>query len=247
MQKVYRVEYAGRRVRYSFLCPLTKHLFRDFIAEDGGGECDIRLTPELLEAARKLLPARMRDEYVEYRALIEPTARKLLEFGMCIFHSAAFVREGRAWLLTAPSGVGKTTQYLNWQRLFPNEIEMICGDMPVLERAEDGIIVHATSWCGKERIGKRGLSAPLAGVVLLEQANENRLEPLPPHDAIMPFFEQFIVRPETEKEIRELASVMDTLVGSVPLYRFANLGDDASTNLLRELTNEVKGAPNDKI
>lgn len=233
MKRVFAVEYAGHEVRYSFLCRRTWLNFRSYIRPVAGEEFDICATPELMERGRKLLPE-YRDDYVEYRLLIELTSRHLLKWGCCIFHSAAFVCQGKAWLLAAPSGTGKTTQFLNWQRLHPGEIEMITGDMPVIEPREDGtVMIHSTPWCGKENFGNKDLRAPLGGVILLEQGGENRLEPLEPREAVIPFFNQAIVTPGTETEIRALAKVMDRLIGAGKLAKFINKGDDPSTEMLR--------------
>ena len=166
--------------------------------------------------------------------MIGLTAKELLKYDCSIFHCVSLSWKGKAFLLTAPSGTGKTTQYLNWQRLFPSEITMICGDMPVLERREDGSVwAHPSSWNGKEKIGSR-LCAPVAGIVLLEQGKENHILPLSSRDAVMPFFEQFVVRPDTEEQIRALARLMDQMLRNIPCFKFVNLGDDASTTLLRE-------------
>ncbi len=238
-KRVFEVEYAGHPVRYSFLFPGTRFHFRDYIRAAGGEEYDIRISPELVELGRKELPEDSSDSYVEYRIMISETARELLRYGCCIFHSAAFIFRGYAWLLTAPSGVGKTTQFLNWQRLHPGEVEMITGDMPVLEPRDDGsIMIHSTSWCGKENYGKKGLCAPLAGVVLLEQGEKNELSPLPARDAIFPFFRQFMVQPETEEQCRSLSDLMDCLLSTVPLCKLINLGDDESTEMIRETFNK---------
>ena len=234
MENVYEVEYAGRPIRYSFRFPLTKYYFREYVRRSEGEGFDARVSDELFEKGRAVLPEEMNDPSVEYRLLIALTIEKLLERDCCLFHSVAFVYRGRAWLLTAPSGTGKTTQFLNWQRAFPGEIEMICGDMPVLALRGGRISVHSSSWCGKENMGRRGLSAPLAGVVLLEQADRNELLPLEPHDALYPFFSQMLVRPETEEQIMGLARIMDSLLSGYPLMRFKNLGDDASTAMLRD-------------
>ncbi len=234
MKRVYAVEYAGHVVRYSFLCRRTWLYFRSYIRPAIGEEFDVCATPELMELGRKLLPEDSTDEYVEYRLLIELTALHLLRYDCCIFHSAAFVFRGRAWLLAAESGVGKTTQFLNWQRLHPGEIEMISGDMPVIEaRADGSVFVHSTSWCGKECIGTKGLSAPLGGVVLLEQENENTVAPIGPADAIFPFFAQFMVRPENEEQILALSHLIERMLENAKLFKFTNLGDDSSTEMLR--------------
>ena len=111
---------------------------------------------------------------------------------------------------------------------------MISGDMPVLERREDGSIwAHPSPWNGKEKIGNR-ICAPIAGIVLLEQGKENAVTPLSAGDALRPFFNQFIVHPETEEQIRALARLMDQMLRNIPCFKLVNRGDDASTALLRE-------------
>lgn len=243
-QRVFEVKYGPNKLRYSFLYLSTVFHFRNYIHLAEGEDYDIRIGPELMEIGRKQLEPGSTDSYVEYRIMISETARELLRFGACIFHSVAFVYRGRAWLLTAPSGVGKTTQFLNWQRQHPGEIEMICGDMPVLAPEEDERIhVYSTSWCGKENMGNKELTAPLAGIVLLEQGGENRISPLPPSDCVMPFFRQFVVLPETEEQCLALTGLMSKVLESVPVWKLVNLGDAASTEMLRDAFNTMMDGP----
>lgn len=233
-RRIFEIKYAGHTIRYAFQYPATRWRFRNYLQPSNAEEYDILATPERIEAIRTAMPEGSANAYVEYRSLIDLTSLVLLQYNCCILHAVSFLWRGYAWLLTAPSGTGKTTQYNNWQRLFPGEITMICGDMPVLEGRKDGSIwVYPTSWNGKEDLGTRGLSAQVAGVVLLEQGGSNHIAPLPPRDAIFPFFSQFLVRPTTEDEILALGGLMDQLLRSVPVWKLRNLGDDASTELLR--------------
>ena len=232
--KIFEIQYANYFVRYAFHYPGTRWIFRDYLQPSEAETYDVLSSLERIERARSLLPTDSTDAYVEYRTLIGLTAKELLKYDCCIFHCASFVWKGKAFLLTAPSGTGKTTQYFNWQRLFPGEITMISGDMPVLERREDGSVwAHPTSWNGKENIGNR-ICAPVGGIVLLQQGKENRIAPLSARDAILPFFNQFIVRPETEEQIHALARLMDQMLQNVPCFKLVNQGEDASTILLRE-------------
>ncbi len=241
---IFRVKYAGHELRYLFHYDETRYNFRDYAYFCRDDEYDICASNEVIEPVRRILPADASEGYIEYRAMISITARELLRFGACIFHSVAFVYRGRAWLLTAPSGVGKTTQFLNWQRQHPGEIEMICGDMPVLAPEADGRIhVYSTSWCGKENMGNKELTAPLAGIVLLEQGSENQLSPLPPADCVMPFFRQFVVLPETEEQCLALTGLMSKVLESVPVWKLVNLGDAASTEMLRDAFNTMMDGP----
>ena len=252
MNKIYQVEYAGYKVRYSFLFPTTQYYFREYLESAEGEEYDIRITNELMEIGRKYLPEGSSDGYVEYRLLIERTALELLRWGCCIFHAAAFVFRGYAWLLAAPSGTGKTTQFLNWQRLHFGELEMITGDMPVIEPVSDGsVMIHSTSWCGKENLGRKGLCAPLGGIVILEQGEHNVLSGVSTSDAVRAFFRQFMVRPETDKQILALAKLAEQMLIAAPVKKLLNLGDDGSTELMREWisdrADELIGGKREKV
>ncbi len=245
-KKVFQLNYAGHPVRYAFLNPVTRFHLRPWPGPVEGEEPDVAATRELLDRVRVYFPEGTADDFLEYRCMIGLTAKSLLRYGCCIFHAVSFVWRGRAWLLTAPPETGKTTQYLNWQRLFPGEIAMISGDMPVLEGREDGSVwVHPSSWNGKEDL-HGGDSAPLGGLVLLEQGKEDRIGPLSPREAVIPLLKQFMVVPETEEEIRSLASLLDRMLRAAPCWKMVNLGGDASTRLLREtfLAGMEKGVEN---
>lgn len=243
--RVYQLNYAGHPVRYSFLEPKTRYMLRPLPRRVEGVPADVRATRELLELVRPQFPEDTTDSYLEYRCLIGLTGLSLLRFGCCVFHGVAFLWRGRAWLLTAPPETGKTTQFLNWQRLYPGEIEMISGDMPVMESREDGSVwVHPSSWNGKENItGTR--SGRLAGVVLLRQGSEDRIAPLPVHDAIIPLMRQFIAVPETEGEIRALTGLTERLIKAAPLWELVNRGGNESTELLRRTLADSIGKEED--
>ncbi|MBQ4341233.1 MAG: hypothetical protein II756_01870, partial [Clostridia bacterium] len=152
----------------------------------------------------------------------------------------SFVYRGKAWLLCGPSGVGKTTQYRNWMKRFPGEIEIICGDMPALEAREDGSVwVHPSPWNGKERFGAPDGSAELMGIVRLVQAKANEFEPLAPAEAVVPLLRQFAVRPETAGQIRLLAAIAEKVLSSAPAMLYRNRGDLESTEILRSKFDEL--------
>ena len=234
MSTVFQAEYAGHPIRYAFLDASTRKHFRRWLRPVEGEAYDIKATPELIAETLRHMPEENPAYYAEYKALIGLTSKKLLQYQCCIFHAVAFLLHDRAWLLTAPSGTGKTTQFLNWRRLFPGEITMICGDMPILEQREDGSVwAHSSPWNGKEGVGNR-IGAPLGGVILLEQGRDNTISSLPPREAIFPLLKQFASNPETESEIRALFGLLNSLLCFCPVWKYQNKGDDASTVILRE-------------
>ena len=240
MAKIYEVDYAGHTVRFLFRNNETKRYFRTYIRPSCSESYDVSAKESEIEKFR--LYDENRPSYAEYRCLIGLTSMEILKYKCCIFHSASFLFRGKVFLLTGPSGVGKSTQYFNWQTLQPGEITMISGDMPVLEKKADGTVwVHPTSWNGKENIGNK-ICGKAAGIVLLEQGAENRIERLSAYDAVLPILRQFLVRPETEEQIRSLAEIADQVLRALPVWRMVNTGDLNSTILLRRtLSKSISG------
>lgn len=238
-QKVYEWSLAGHPVLVSFLYPNTRFFLLPLPTRTDAVRPELMVSPADIELGRQHLDPDSSNAYIEYRCLISVSARYILRYHCCVFHAAAFSWRGCAWLLAAPSGTGKTTQYLNWQRLFPGEIQMISGDMPILEAKEDGSVwVYPSSWNGKENI-YGSPAAPLGGLVYLEQGAEDRMLSFPPRDAVLPLLKQFMVLPETEEEILQLASLLESVLQAAPCRKFVNLGGDESTRLLRETLSDI--------
>ena len=236
-KEVYTGMYAGHPVRYQFLHQDTCHCFGTYLIRENGPEADIRMSWEYFQKCRKILGNTDPDCYVEYKGLISLTSQYLLKYSCCIFHAVSFIYKGYAWLLTGPSGTGKTTQYMNWKALYPQEIIMLCGDMPLLElTSDDRITVYPTGWNGKENIGSKK-SAPLGGMILLKQGPANDIRDLSVHDGIVPIFRQFRTIKETEEDIRTVSSITDCIFRRYPVWEYTNCGDNASTQFLRSHIN----------
>ena len=238
---IYKVDLAGHELRFRLREKWTRFEFGAFLKPCEGEEYDVYADDARMARFRAALPEGVTEHYVEFHCLMGASSLKLIEHGRCLFHAVALEYRGRAWLLTAASGVGKTTQLKNFMRLFPGEASVICGDMPVIEARDDGSVwVHASPWNGKERISGLGNAAELGGMIFLAQAKENALEELSPRDAVMPVFRQFTVRPENKEQIELLAKLTERVCSAAPTYLFRNLGDDASTAMLKELFDKLR-------
>ncbi len=232
MEKVFEIQLSGILVKYSFRHKGTAVHFGRRIRRSDSLECDIRMDDAHFELFRSFHPEGTPDDYVEYKGLLYLTATYLLSYGCTLFHSVSFIRNGKAYLLSGRSGVGKTTQYLNWMSLHPDEIKMISGDMPLLDFRGEDIYVRPSCWNGKENIGS-DLSAKLGGIVFLEQGKENVLEKPDERYCIRKLFRQFCVLPETKEDVEYLSSMIERVMKEIPLYVFTNDGTEDSTEILR--------------
>ena len=168
----------------------------------------------------------------EYSLLSLQTSEYLLHHNRCVFHSVAFIWNQKAWLLTAAPGVGKSTQFKNLRKLYPDEITILNGDRPVLEARENGrIIVHSSPWNGKENWYGFG-SAPLAGVIYLKQTQANTIEQLIPQQSVTGIMAAIFHSYENKEIIQRAGDMATKILKSVPVWLLSNKGDLESSELL---------------
>lgn len=231
---IYKIQYGKHSLRYLLNNIETRLTFGQYMSRTDEIEYDVWASPLNIEDYKTRFCPEAGETYVENRILAVLTSNALWKFDCLLFHAVSFVYQGRAWLLTAPSGTGKTTQYMNWQRSFPGEITMISGDTPALECCEDGkVMVYSTPWNGKENIGNM-ISARLEGIVFLSQGDHNELNKNTQADCVGRFMSQIIGLPKTEEQVLKLAKLTDQILNSAHEWSFVNLGNDASTAMLRE-------------
>ena len=118
--------------------------------------------------------------------------------------------------------------------MFPDEIIMISGDMPVLSFDNDRVSVYPSPWNGKEGI-KNDVSGELGGIVILGQDNVNSMTQADTAKAILTLFQQFMIFPTNDTEIHHLAGIVEKLMKTIPIWYYANDGSESSTRILREM------------
>ena len=226
------VALAGVPVRISLRSPAYAACFQPFLA---GTDpiADVRVPESALKQAAPHYEAGTTPEQIEYLELGPHACDALLPYSRMLFHGAAILWCGRAWIFTANSGTGKTTQYMLWKLCFGREVQILNGDKPLLEFREDSIVVHPSPWCGKEGLGSLD-SAPLGGLILLKQSGENRMRRLQPAEAAGPLLTQLLFTRRTVDDVRTACALEDRLLHRTPVWLLENRGDTASAALCRD-------------
>lgn len=148
------------------------------------GVCRDYLTEEAAEAVLSVTDEEIASEnqnggswapaYLESLAVYRKICERLLDDDILLFHCSALAVDGKAYLFTAPSGTGKSTHAQLWRERFKDRVVMINDDKPLLKIRQEEIRVYGTPYGGKGNL-QTNTSAPVAGIVILHQAAENRI------------------------------------------------------------------------
>ncbi len=144
---------------------------------------------------------------------------RLLNFQGVMLHASALSYNGKAYLFSGPSTVGKSTHTRQWQKLFAG-VQVFNDDKPAV-RCTDGIWhAYGTPWCGKDGININ-MKAPLGGICFLKQAAENRIRAVPPVEAFAMCLNQTQRFAKAENVDRHL-KLLEQLVCTVPVWELEN-------------------------
>jgi hypothetical protein len=144
----------------------------------------------------------------------------LLSFSGMLLHSSAIAYEGKAYLFSGPSGVGKSTHTRLWQQTFGDEVQVFNDDKPALRYLDGQWFAYGTPWCGKDGININ-MKVPLAGICFLRQGKENAIRRLTAEEAAIRMLWQTPRYIAVEKMDMHL-SLVDKLLRTIPIYEMEN-------------------------
>ena len=178
--------------------------------------------------------------YKEYILSCSYACDALMRHDRMVFHGAAFLWGEKAYIFSAPSGTGKTTQLRMWNTLFGADI--LNGDKPILELTGDRrVFVHPSPWKGKEGLGRDDVTALLGGIILLRQDQTNTIERMSPAEAARQLFSRSYSTFNTPEEVLNTARITEGIVSAVPVWLLRNKGDEESARITRQVLSEEVG------
>lgn len=156
----------------------------------------------------------------------------ILFTGGLVFHSSGLDDNGKGIVFIGHAGAGKSTQVGLWSQE-PGVIAM--NDDRIAVRVEArGAMCYGTPWGGTADIA-RNHAAPLAALIVLEQAPENAIQPLAPSAAaslltaraFLPYWDQALM-------LRAFAN-LNSILARVPVYRLRCRPERAVIPLVRSI------------
>ena len=122
----------------------------------------------------------------------------------------------KAYIITASSGVGKTTHTRLWLSEFAGEASILNGDKPLVRMIDGKAYACGTPWKGKEGFGVNE-RARLRGIAFLERAAENSAAEVPADKVVMKLVTQMYMPKSSGMSTLLTMKLADRLIKSVKL------------------------------
>ena len=159
----------------------------------------------------------------------------LSKCGGVVMHSALVAREGFGMILAGRSGAGKSTlaelcREQGWRGL--NDDRVILYQHAGAPRAA------GTPWHGTGRLAEAG-EVPPAGILVLEQADHEKIERLSPAVAKRELLDVTSIPWFEDDWSQQALNALDALAESVPVYRFSFTKTPAAVDAIDACMEEV--------
>lgn len=231
----FTISLAGVSIEICSLYNDVYKLCRDYLTEQNPHFCvtvthadiDFEREKSTSEAAHEGRPAvDFTPGYLETLAVYRQISEKMLKFNAFLMHGAVVALNGKAYLFTAPSGLGKTTHTRFWLQKYP-EAFILNGDKPLLRMVEGHIFACGTPWAGKEG-QNRNMMLPLYAVCTLFRGKENCIDRVP-FDKVFPLVIAQTYRPHDAEQMKKTLELIRAMGKCTRFYAMTcNLDPDAA-------------------
>lgn len=145
----------------------------------------------------------------------------LLSHSGMMLHASAVELDGKAYLFSGNSGMGKSTHTRLWQQVFGERAQIFNDDKPALRKIDGKWYAYGTPWCGKDGINQNK-KLPLAGICFLQQAEENKIRRLNTKEVLSRVIAQTLFRFKSVGSLDLLLTTVDKLVREIPVFELEN-------------------------
>ena len=222
----FQMKIAGTVAAVTSLFDSTPHYFRAYLSGETPDFSVAVSTEDLIFEQAKLDQEAQEegfrrriftDPFLERAAIQRAFAEYLFDRDTLLLHSSAIMLDGRAYLFVAKSGTGKSTHTRLWCQAFGDRAVMINDDKPFVRLSSAGVEVFGSPWSGKHGLDAN-LSAPLAGICLLERGAEDHIQPIDPQQAL-PMLRKQAYLPQDPEKTAYFHRMTLQLAEMVPLWR----------------------------
>ena len=149
-----------------------------------------------------------------------------------LMHASVVSLEGRGYLMTAPSGTGKSTHTRLWRQCF-DQCELVNDDNPVVRIEQGKAMVYGSPWSGKTPC-YRNVCHPVGAYVRLFQEPENNIHPYQPLEAYAMLLPAMSCMVWDKRMQTGVSKTVAEMVRLSPMYRLGCRPDEAAARLCRD-------------
>ncbi|HWZ82372.1 MAG TPA: hypothetical protein VNW47_07105 [Terriglobales bacterium] len=150
--------------------------------------------------------------------------------GGFLLHAASGICDSRAFLFSGVSGAGKTTI----SRLAPPEATLLTDEISYVRPSAEGYSAYGTPFSGELAKAGENTVAPLAALFFLEKGPENRVDELPPAEAVRRLMRNILFFAEDAGLVDNLLATACDFVEKIPVRRLTFYPDSRVWDEIRD-------------
>jgi hypothetical protein len=216
----YELFVCEKKDSYLFLFPTAKQILEATLKKDASYAC-FYINPPFEDELQT-------DLFHAIRLVFLYLAQK---HNMFAIHSSSILYQGKAWLFSGHSGMGKSTHTKLWNTLY--HTPLINGDLNLMTITSDGPIIHGIPWCGTSEIYDTK-TYPLGGIVLLGRATTNSCEELSPNEQALLVMQRLISPSWTEDLFSYNLDFTTKLTKQIPICRLKCTKEPLAAQTMKE-------------
>ena len=199
--------------------PQTEKYFVEFLSSEQP-EISFKTSMQDIEFETELVNGKYVIINSELASFLRKFAEWALQKNSVLLHCALIDVDGTGLAFSAPSGTGKTTHTLLWQRFLGDKMTIVNGDKPIVRffENEQFPIGYGTPWNGKERLGTNG-KTPIKHFCFIERSDTNSCEKVDPADVLESFFKQIYLPKNNSNAISKTLNLADRFLKSVTVWK----------------------------
>ena len=214
--------------RYVFLFPTMKNIREASMTKDGS-YVRISCAPTSTEE-------NLANLFHAIRLFFLFLAQKRGRFAL---HSASLLYQGKAWLFSGHSGMGKSTHTNLWHELF--QTPLLNGDLNLLGQKDGRFLVYGLPWCGTSEIFTTE-TRELGGIVLLGRDPEKDfIQELSAGEKTVRVMQRLISPCWSEEQLSENLAFSEALAENLPVLSFLCTKNPSAACTMKEEIDRIGG------
>lgn len=156
-----------------------------------------------------------------------------------LLHASVIRKDGRGYLMTAPSGTGKSTHTYLWYKNIPG-CDLMNDDNPVVRIVDQVPIIYGTPWSGKTPC-YRNIQAPVGAIVRIQQRKRNEIRRMKPVESLAQLLPAASSMKWDERIYLNICETLSDIIRLVPIYELGCLPDAEAAWLCYNTVSKKEG------